>query len=131
MLNIEEYRNIISELMDELPREFFRELSGGVIVSEALVIPDYARKNDLYTLGQYQICSGIRQIIMFKGSFDRAYPHADAAQAREILRGILRHEFRHHLEFLGGIHDSSSLQAEDEREKRAYLARHTKGEKHP
>ena len=124
MLNIEEYRNIISELMDELPREFFRELSGGVIVSEALVIPDYARKNDLYTLGQYQICSGIRQIVMFKGSFDRAYPHADAAQAREILRGILRHEFRHHLEFLGGVHNSTSLEAEDRRRKQAYLARH-------
>ena len=124
MLNIEEYRNIISELLDELPREFFRELSGGVIVSEALVIPDYARKNDLFTLGQYQICSGIRQIVMFKGSFDRAYPQADAAQAREILRGILRHEFRHHLEFLGGVHNSTSLEAEDRRRKQAYLARH-------
>lgn len=122
MITIEEYRDIISELMDELPEEFFRDLSGGVIVSEALVIPDYARANDLYTLGQYQIASGIRQIIMFKGSFDRAYPQADAAQAKELLRGILRHEFRHHLEFLGGIHNSSSLEAEDRRRKQAYLS---------
>ena len=124
MISIEEYRNIISELMDELPKEFFRDLSGGVIVSEALVIPDYARADDLYTLGQYQVASGIRQIIMFKGSFDRAYPRADAARAKELLRGILRHEFRHHLEFLGGIHNRSSLQAQDEREKQAYLLRH-------
>ena len=80
MISIEEYRKIVSELLDELPEEFFRELSGGVIVSEALV----------------------------------------------ILRGILRHEFRHHLEFLGGIHNSSSLEAEDEREKQAYLSRHIK-----
>ena len=124
MISIEEYRNIISELMDELPKEFFRDLSGGVIVSEALVIPDYARADDLYTLGQYQVASGIRQIIMFKGSFDRAYPRADAARAKELLRGILRHEFRHHLEFLGGIHNRSSLEAQDEREKQAYLLRH-------
>ena len=124
MISIVEYRKIISELLDELPEEFFRELSGGVIVSEAVVIPDYARDNDLYTLGQYQIYSGIRQIVMFKGSFDRAYPCADAAEARVILRGTLRHEFRHHLEYLGGIHNSSSLEAEDEREKLAYLARH-------
>ena len=124
MISIEEYRNIISELMDELPKEFFRDLSGGVIVSEALVIPDYARADDLYTLGQYQVASGIRQIIMFKGSFDRAYPRADAARAKELLRGILRHEFRHHLEFLGGIHNSSSLEAEDERERQAYLTGH-------
>ena len=50
--------------------------------------------------------------------------HHAESQAREILRGVLRHEFRHHLEFLGGIHNSSSLEAEDERRKRAYLERH-------
>ena len=124
MISTEEYRAIVSELLDELPAEFFRELTGGVILSEALVIPDYARDDDLYTLGQYQVCYGLRQIVMFKGSFDRLYPQADVPTAREILRGILRHEFRHHIEFLGGIHNSSSLEAEDERKKRAYLARH-------
>ena len=124
MISIEEYRTIVSELLDELPEAFFRELSGGVIVSEALVIPDYARGNDLFAMGQYQVFSGVRQIVLFKGSFDRAYPQADAAQAREILRGVLRHEFRHHMEYLGGVHNSSSLEAEDEREKQAYLARH-------
>ena len=123
MISIEEYRQIISELMDELPGEFFRELSGGVIVSEALVIPDYARGNDLYTLGQYQVFSGMRQITMFKGSFDQVYPQANASEARIILRGILRHEFRHHLESLGGIHNSSSLEAEDELKKQEYLFR--------
>ena len=124
MISTEEYSQIVSELMDELPEAFFRELTGGVIMSEALAIPDYARGNDLYTLGQYQVCYGVRQIVMFKGSFDRLYPRADAAQARDILRGVLRHEFRHHIEFLGGIHNASSLEAEDERQKRAYLARH-------
>ena len=123
-LTLEEYKAIVSELMDELPAEFFRDLTGGVIVSEALVIPDYARGNDLFTMGQYQVYSGVRQIVMFKGSFDRLYPRADAAEAKEILRGILRHEFRHHLEFLGGIRNSSSLEAEDSRRKQAYLAGH-------
>lgn len=124
MISTEQYKAIVSELMDELPEPFFRDLTGGVILSEALVIPDYARGNDLYTLGQYQVYYGVRQIVMFKGSFDRLYPNADVAEAREILRGVLRHEFRHHIEFLGGIHNSSSLEAEDERQKRDYLARH-------
>lgn len=124
MISTEEYRAIVSELLDELPEAFFRELTGGVILSEAVAAPDYARGDDLYTLGQYQVCYGVRQIVMFKGSFDRLYPQADPSQARELLRGILRHEFRHHIEFLGGIHNSSSLEAEDERKKRAYLARH-------
>ena len=122
MISLEEYKKIISELLDELPEAFFQKLSGGVIVSEAAVIPYYARGNDLYTLGEYQIYSGIRQIVMFKGSFDRIYPYADAAEARDLLRGILRHEFRHHLEYLGGVHNSSSLEAQDERDKQAYLS---------
>ena len=126
MICIEEYRKIVSELLDELPEDFFRQLSGGVIVSEALVIPDYARGNDLYTMGQYQVYSGIRQIVLFKGSFDRVYPETDAAEAKSLLRGILRHEFRHHLEFLGGVHNSSSLEAEDARAKQDYLSRHGK-----
>ena len=124
MISTEQYKAIISDLMDELPEAFYRDLTGGVIMSEALVIPDYAQGNDLYTLGQYQVCYGIRQIVMFKGSFDRLYPNVGVSEAREILRGVLRHEFRHHIEFLGGIHNSSSLEAEDERQKRAYLARH-------
>ena len=93
-------------------------------MSEAAVIPDYARGNDLYTMGEYQIYSGIRQIVMFKGSFDRVYPWADAVKARELLREILRHEFRHHLEYLGGVHNSSSLEAQDERNKQTYLSKH-------
>ncbi len=128
MISIEEYRKIISDLMEELPDAFFRELSGGVVVSEGLSIPNYARGNDLYTLGQYQIFSRVRQITMFKGSFDRVYPQADAEEARVILRGVLRHEMRHHLESLGGVHDSASLEAEDEQKKQAYLARHAASE---
>ena len=127
MLGIEEYNKVVSELMDELPEEFYRDLNGGVIVSEALAIPDYARKNDLCTLGQYLVFSGVRQIVMFKGSFDRLYPQADAEEARKILRGILRHEFRHHLESLGGVHNASSLEAEDARRKEAYLSRFGSG----
>jgi hypothetical protein len=123
MISTEQYKAIISDLMDELPEVFFRELTGGVIMSEALVIPDYAQGNDLYTLGQYQVYYGVRQIVMFKGSFDRLYPQADESDAREILRGVLRHEFRHHIELLRRIRNSSSLEAEDARKKQAYLTR--------
>ena len=124
MIELGEYKAIVSELLDELPEAFFKDLSGGVVVSEALVIPDYAQGNDLYTMGLYKVLPGIRQIVLYKGSFDRAYPNADAAEAKNILRGILRHEFRHHMEFLGGVHDATSLEAEDARQKDAYLVRH-------
>ena len=129
MIGLEEYRNIVSDLMDELPEEFFRDLSGGVIVSEASALADYAVRNDVYLMGEYLVYSGIRQIVLFKGSFDRVYPLADADEAKRILRGVLRHEFRHHLESLGGVHNSSSLEAEDARKKAAYLARFRRQEK--
>ena len=129
MIGIEEYRNIVSDLMDELPEEFFRDLSGGVIVSEASALADYAVRNDVYLMGEYLVYSGIRQIVLFKGSFDRVCPLADADEAKRILRGVLRHEFRHHLESLGGVHNSSSLEAEDARKKAAYLARFRRQEK--
>lgn len=121
MIGTEDFKRIVSELLDELPEEFFRDLTGGVIVSEAAAIPDYARDNDLFTMGQYLFFSGVRQIVIYKGSFDRVHPFADANEARSILRGILRHEFRHHLEFLAGIHDATSLEAQDKREKQEYL----------
>ncbi|MBR1584965.1 MAG: hypothetical protein IJ662_05445 [Clostridia bacterium] len=124
MIDMDDFKQIVTELLDELPREFFRDLTGGVIVSDAAVIPDYARGNDLYTMGQYVVFSGVRQIVLYKGSFDRVHPYADADEARALLRGVLRHEFRHHLEFLSGIHGADSLEAQDKREKQAYLARH-------
>lgn len=124
MLSLEDFKTIISDLIDELPDEFFKELSGGVIVSESSLIPGYAREDDLYTLGQYRVYHGMRQIVIYKGSFDRVHPSAGITEARRILRGILRHEVRHHMESLGGVHDSSSLEAYDEREKQAYLSRH-------
>ena len=124
MIGIEEFKEIVSELLDELPEPFFRDLTGGVIVSESSMIPNYAQGDDLYTMGQYQAFSGVRQIIIYKGSFDRAYPNAGADEARTILRRVIRHEFRHHLEFISGIHDETSLEAEDQREKQKYLLRH-------
>ena len=39
MIGMDEYKAIVSELLDELPEAFFRELSGGVVVSEAASIP--------------------------------------------------------------------------------------------
>ena len=129
MIGIEEYRNIVSDLMDELPEEFFRDLSGGVIVTEGSALADYAVRNDVYLMWEYLVYSGIRQIVLFEGSFDRVYPLADADEAKRILRGVLRHEFRHHLESLGGVHNSSSLEAEDARKKAAYLARFRRQEK--
>ena len=125
-MELEEFKQIIAELLEELPEAFFRELTGGVVVSEDALAPDYALRNDLYIMGQYTFFSGVRQVVIYKGSFDRVHPQADREAAKDILRGVVRHEFRHHLEFLGGIHGATSLETQDRREKAEYLARKSK-----
>ena len=92
------------------------------------MIPNYAQGDDLYTMGQYQAFSGVRQVIIYKGSFDHVYPNASADEAQTILRRVIRHEFRHHMEFISGIHDETSLEAEDQREKQKYILRHLKSD---
>lgn len=122
MISAGEFEAIVSELLDEFPEEFFRELSGGVTVSDEALKSDWDPDGNVFTMGHYRFFFGVRQITVYKGSFDRVYPLANADEARDILRGILRHEFRHHLEYLAGVHGSDSLEAEDERKKQEYLA---------
>ena len=124
MLDMDTFREIVSDLLDELPLEFFKELSGGVIVSELSMAPDYAKADDINTMGTYAVYQGGKQITIYKGSFDRVYPNATEEEMKELLRGVIRHEFRHHLEFLGGVRNSKSLEAEDEKKKKAYLKSH-------
>ena len=127
MIDTAVFEEIVSELLDELPEAFFRELSGGVLVSEEAPRPDYAVADDIYIFGEYRTSGLGRQVVIYKGSFDRVYPNAGTGFIRKELRDVIRHEFRHHLEFLSGIHGSKSLEAEDKRQKAEYLRRH-KGE---
>lgn len=119
--SIDEFRDIVSELLDELPEEFFKELSGGVVVEPGMMRPDYARGDDISTLGQY-VRSGLgRQIKIFYGSFREAFPRIDREHLKGRVRDTVRHEFRHHLEGLAGMHGRDSLEAEDRAEMERYL----------
>ena len=124
MIDRERFETIVSELLDELPEAFFLELSGGVLVSDEAPQPAYAKSDDIYVFGEYRVSKLGRQVVVYKGSYDRLYPNADEGFLRRDLRRVIRHEFRHHMEFLSGIHGSKSLEAEDERAKRDYLRRH-------
>lgn len=117
------FREYVGLCLDELPEAFFKELSGGVLVSEQAPVPEYARRNDLLTLGHYKVGSFGRQVVIYYGSFVRMFPYASNEELLQRIRGVVRHEFRHHMEFLSGIHNSKSLEAEDLRQMRAYLDR--------
>ena len=48
--------------------------------------------------------------------------HLSEEGLKNKMREVLRHEFRHHMEYLSGIHNSKSLEAEDRREIERYLS---------
>lgn len=103
---------MLDELAAELPEVFFSELNGGVNLLPDVVPSPHARGDDLYILGHY--CRGGamgRYINIYYGSMVRVHGHLDREQFRAKLREVLRHEFRHHMESLGG---ERGLEKEDE-----------------
>lgn len=120
---IEEFRGMIAEILDEFPEELFRELSGGVVADPASLKADYAKGDDLWTLGTYSVSRLGRQIRIFYGSFEKSFPSLRGEALKDEVRRTVRHEFRHHMEFLGGVHGADSLEAEDLRKKQNYLRR--------
>ena len=75
-------------------------------------------------MGTYTRNAAGRQITLYYGSFARTMGYADREQIQMKVREVLRHEFRHHLEFLSGIAGRKSLVAEDEKSMRDYFAMH-------
>ena len=124
MFDRDRFNFILSDLIDELPQAFFRELSGGIIVSDEAPESEYSMNNDLFIFGQYRVNNLGRQVVIYRGSFEKFYGHYSEDELRNRLRAVLRHEFRHHMEFLSGIHNSASLEAEDRREIQEYLRRY-------
>lgn len=118
-MTIDIMNDILNDLCDELPLEFFEELSGGIAVSESIKYNPVSNDNDLYILAEYQSGGGMgRHILFYYDSIIRVFWHLNDAQLKDELRKILRHEFRHHVEALSGVKD---LEYEDERFIENYL----------
>ena len=123
MFTIDETQAMLEPLVEELPPYFFTELNGGVNLSEAAPLHRESRVGHrLYILGEYHNSSQMgRYIILYYGSLRRCYGRLKREDYIEVLRRVLRHEFRHHIEALAG---ERGLEIEDAEEIRAYLARY-------
>ena len=113
MIDIDEFCELLDEVCDELPEEFYRELHHGIVVDESAKVSPHATNNDLWILGDYQRTGYGNKITIYYGSFEKMYGWLDRERLREKLREVVRHEFRHHMENLSGMHGADSLERED------------------
>jgi len=113
MLTFEEVGDILDEIAEELPQEFYKNLNGGI-----LLLPETRQNQEdsaygLYILGEY-VCDEMgRYIIIYYGSFVALFQHSTPERLRKELRDTLIHEFTHHIESLAGVRD---LEIKDEEE---------------
>jgi len=121
LLTFEEVGDILDVIAEELPREFYRDLNGGI-----LLLPEACQdededdsESDLYTLGEYVHDEMGRYIIIYYGSFVELYKDLSPEKLRKELRETIIHEFTHHIESLAGECD---LEIKDELEMSRFRA---------
>lgn len=121
MVDFDEAGKILDEIAAELPREFYEELNGGIILLPEAKRDPIGGTGDLYIMGEYYSGGGLgRYIAIYYGSFERVYGHLSRESLKKRLASTLKHEFTHHLESLAGERD---LEKEDDLYLQDYLSR--------
>ena len=113
MIDIDSFYEMLNEVCEELPDDFFRELHYGVHLSEEYKPSPYAQNDDLVIMGEYTRSRQGNKIIIYYGSFVRTCGWMSDEQLKNRLREVVRHEFRHHMENLAGMYGADSLEHED------------------
>lgn len=112
---------LLTEVCDELPDGMYDELHHGIIMSPSLKISPYAQGDDLVIMGEYMRSQYGNRIVIYYGSFRKAYGYLSEDELKQKIREVVRHEFRHHMENLAGMHGCGSLEREDEEQLKKYF----------
>lgn len=115
MITFDEMAALLDEVAEGFPKEFYRELSGGVVLAPGVKKHE---EDGLLILGEYIRGGGLgRYIAIYYGSFVQVHGHLSRARLKAQLKETLSHEFTHHLESLAG---ERGLEIEDERKLEEY-----------
>jgi len=115
MVTIDEAEIMLEEIAEELPKEFYNKLNGGILLLPDVKLHPARRADDLYIMGEYHRSYDMgRYIVIYYGSFEKLYGHLSPDDMCERLRKTLVHEFTHHIESLAGekgleIKDAESM----------------------
>lgn len=111
---IDEVHQILDEISEEIPVEFFEKLNEGIVLlPEYKLHPESRARDRLYILGEYRRSITGRNIVIYYGSFRRVHSDLTLEELREKLRDTLLHEFTHHLESLAGEKGLENKDRED------------------
>ncbi len=124
MISIDETQELLDEIAESLPQEFYYELNGGILLLPDEKASPYSVDNDLWILGEYQRGGMMGRLIkIYYGSFARMFPYGSKEAVADQLRETLLHEFTHHLESLAG---ERGLEVWDEEQLKKYFKRKNK-----
>jgi len=114
LISIEEFSELLDEIAEELPVEFFKELNGGIILKKKAKLHPKSEGDDLYVMGEYSVSRQMgKQIFIYYGSFEKIYCDAGKGRIKNKLRKTVLHEFQHHLEKMAG---EKQLEIEDQQQ---------------
>ena len=117
ILSFDQVGDLLDEMAEEFPEEFYQELNGGIsLLPETVEDP---AGEDLYIMGEY--CNDMmgRYINLYYGSFAALAEQEDWTHEdwEDELYTTLSHEFTHHVEGLAG---ERGLEIKDELELEQY-----------
>lgn len=117
--NIDEIQEILEDIVEDIPEEFFDGLNGGIVLEEDIKYhPDSQEGRPLYVLGEYVQSVLGKHIVIYYGSLKRVYQYEYEFLIYEKIREVLIHEFIHHLETRAG---EIGLRLEDREALKEYL----------
>lgn len=114
MITIDIVEALLNEIAEELPQTFFDMLNGGIILLPESKIHPNSVERALYIMGEYHRDRTMGcYIVIYYGSFMAVYGDLSKTELKENLRSTVKHEFRHHFEFMAGEHGLEIKDAND------------------
>lgn len=117
---LDEVEELLNEIYEEIPEKYWKNLTGGIVISEDIKYHPEDKDNHLIILGQYERGRWGNRITIFYGSFMENFWDLTREELKEKLWDTLTHELTHHLEFEAREND---LELEDLRQLENYKQR--------
>lgn len=119
---LERFQELLEEIIDEIPSDFFIDLSGGIVLQDQIKFHAESIPNQpLCIMGEYHRSVLGSQIKIYYGSFKRVYNNIEPQDLYEKLKETVIHEFIHHLEQRAGLKD---LEIKDKKRLESYRTKH-------